>query len=764
MTSPPSRPPLPLVLAIGLAVFAAGLWAALTSLPEWRQDRLPGPAFFEGRVADFLEAAGLATQGAPRLTLESRGELLRAAYRHSGSPAASWLAAGQRAVMVEATLLARWEHSPRLHTSIAFSGEGVPWYFSSNSADWSGYLPNSWPTDRAEHRVALVRAMTGTDPRHLGEPVTAAGPGGPTNLYPMPGHADETLLAMASPNWVTACFRFPGNLGQARTHLESRNFGSALLEAIPLVGRFLLVLAVFVGLAFRRRLGMHNAAILAAAVVLPGFVAIGPAFTSPFFFLGVTIAIGLKAVFLFALWSGAESWIRSAVPAFSTSLDALRHGRLGPRGGRALAGGWAVGAAQAGAFLLVFALAVQLPGVRPGDVSVALPIFSALQSPLAAGVMRAGFVLLALALCRSVLRRRWALPGAALVAAVLNLPQVDLEPWPFALAASLAANALLVFAFERFGVTGLLSAAVTAAALPAACFAATQLAWLPLSFGVTAAVSLALPVLGRIGLRRPHEPELARMGAPAFIRRIEEERRLRYEMELLSRMQKGLLPQEIPALDGYQLAATSILANEAGGDLYDFFRDDAGGLWIAAGDVAGHGLSCAIDHAMTKAALASLVKAGQRPSQILHDIDRVLRGARSVRSFTSLCLLRLDPATGEAVFSNAGHPYPLLLDGQDLAEISLPSLPLGQGPLREYRDQTLAIRQGSILVLLSDGLFESTDAAGDAYGYRRTRRVLSDNAGLAAPEILAALLADWRRHLGARPPGDDTTVVVLKRD
>lgn len=58
----------------------------------------------------------------------------------------------------------------------------------------------------------------------------------------------------------------------------------------------------------------------------------------------------------------------------------------------------------------------------------------------------------------------------------------------------------------------------------------------------------------------------------------------------------------------------------------------------------------------------------------------------------------------------------------------------------------------------------TTGQAGDeVQGYHRTRQILSASAGLAAPEILAALIADWRRHLGASPPGDDTTVVVLKR-
>ena len=132
---------------------------------------------------------------------------------------------------------------------------------------------------------------------------------------------------------------------------------------------------------------------------------------------------------------------------------------------------------------------------------------------------------------------------------------------------------------------------------------------------------------------------------------------MKYEMDLLSRMQLSLLPEKPPVVDGLDLAVKTVLASEAGGDLFDFVLDDAGMLWIAAGDVSGHGYSCGIQQAMVMASLASLVKSGRRPSDILVEIDRVLRTGRSGRLFTSLALLCLDPKTGGGLLANAGHPY-----------------------------------------------------------------------------------------------------------
>jgi sigma-B regulation protein RsbU (phosphoserine phosphatase) len=286
---------------------------------------------------------------------------------------------------------------------------------------------------------------------------------------------------------------------------------------------------------------------------------------------------------------------------------------------------------------------------------------------------------------------------------------------------------------------------------------------MPGAFALLAGTSVLLILLGFVGLARPEAVETVHIPPPAFMRRLAEERRVRHEVDLLSRMQLGLLPREMPRLPGYEIAARSVLASEAGGDLYDFLRDEAGGLWIAAGDVAGHGYSCAVAQAMVKAGLLSLAAPDESPAGVLQRLDKVLRGVAAEHSFTSLALIRLDPATGEARFANAGHPYPLVLTNGRISEIELPGLPLGQGPSWPYADREFALPSGAVLTLCSDGLFEATDRNGNPYGFDRAREVLSAMGHRPALEIVDALLNDCRRHLGAEQPLDDVTVVVVKR-
>ena len=131
------------------------------------------------------------------------------------------------------------------------------------------------------------------------------------------------------------------------------------------------------------------------------------------------------------------------------------------------------------------------------------------------------------------------------------------------------------------------------------------------------------------------------------------------------------------------------------------------------------------------AALSSLVKAGRTPSEILVEIDRVLRMGRSARLFTSVALLRLDPATGSGLLANAGHPFPILLHEGKTTEITGSGLPLGQGPKRTYADVPVEIPRGGVLVIASDGLFEGPDRFDAPYGFDRPRTVLEVDEPLA---------------------------------
>jgi hypothetical protein len=754
---PARKTALLLGIAGGLAACAVGVALASVFLPEWRAGEPAAAALYRERYRDLATRAGFILEpGEPRVFLASGARGSNQVFRPSGEDSARLLAA-QTAIRVEVIQGVRGPAGwPDGNLAIELSFDGGPQRLSWWRRSFNPFLQRR-PEEsiRFAERVAplLLHAGESLGPRRLDFFANAQ-----RLLFPIAGSSPpQHLLVIAAEN--VSAGRRPGMLTEA----AAAAVDAAMSRIFPgffvkLLG-FLLVLGLFAVLALKARLSVVNGALL----TLLALATLNPAPTASsgaLLWSGMTIAV--LGAWIFLLWSAAESLLRSTDASFTTSLDALRALRLGPRGGRSLLLGFGFGAALAGLRLALLSLAEVLPGVRPAGPSLDLPLFSALGSPIADGIRSAAGVALALALAFRVFPIRWA-PVAAAVAAGVVLSPLAIHPWAADLAAGILIAGLLVYVARRHGLTALLTASVVSALLPAAIFSALHLAWLPGAFAATALLSAAILVAGWLGLSRSGGAEIQHLSPPGFVRRLEVERRLKHEMDLLARMQRGLLPRALPKIEGYELAARSLIANEAGGDLYDVLRDEDGYLWLAAGDVAGHGYSCAIAQAMTKAALASLIGKGRTPAAVLQRMDRVLRAAGAKRNFTSLALLRLQIETGDAVLSNAGNPYPMLAAGGAVQELVVPGLPLGQGPPRTYEDHSFRLPAGGALIFSSDGLFEAADSEESFYGYDHPRRILSLVCERDAGSILEALMTDWQHFLRGAQPLDDTTVVVLKR-
>lgn len=763
MTSRPLPLRLPVVLLLGALALAGGLALARLWLPEWQGTAVPDESRFIRRYRELAQQAGITLQpGEPRVQLATgSGDGLpeddRRMDRISRELQLRGAGRGTRVRIAQEGTLAGDRKLREL--SIDLSPSGHPRTVRWAPRGLSQFLPDTIPA--SSERIQRLLGLLLAPGESAGELRSALITGAPGYLAAVRGSEPSEHVQIMTQGGNVYLSRRLGSVDEGLARVGKFRFTEVFWRVAPSVLRVLAVLGLFVVLVSKGRIDVVNGAVLAAitflASLLPGLwgaPTVGEV-------AGSVLGAGFQAFWVFVIWSGGESFLRAADPSFTTSLDSLRAGRLGPRGGRSLLYGLSLGAALGGFELAIRAAATAMPGTWPESSSIRLPVFSATSNPFGLGIALAGAIVVVIAVVRRVVPPKWA-PATAVLASALLLGPLRIHPFPLELAGNLIVIGLLVLSGRRFGLTTLLTASVTSFLLPAVAFSAWNPGWLPVTLAVTAGTSAALLALGFVGLRRPEQVEMERLKPPPFIRRLEEERRLKYEMGLLARMQIGLLPTALPQIAGWEIAARSLLATEAGGDLYDFIEDDAGRLWIAAGDVAGHGYSCAIVHAMTTAALASLISAERTPAEVLRQVDRVLRRATH-RNFASLALLLLDPKTGKALLSNAGHPWPLALSAGSVSEIEVSGLPLGQGPARHYEDVSIQVPPGGALVFCSDGLFEAVDWSSNPYGFERPQQVLRTLEDRSADEIVEALLHDWQKHLRSEEPPDDTTVVVVRR-
>ena len=112
--------------------------------------------------------------------------------------------------------------------------------------------------------------------------------------------------------------------------------------------------------------------------------------------------------------------------------------------------------------------------------------------------------------------------------------------------------------------------------------------------------------------------------------------------------------------------------------------------------------------------------------------------------------------------ANSGLPHPYLLRGRSLSRIEVEGIPLGLFPRSEYAESTVELQPGDSVILISDGVEDSLNAAEEGFGPERVAGTLQRLAGDGASQLAAALLEATRRHAGEAETYDDRTALVLK--
>lgn len=246
-----------------------------------------------------------------------------------------------------------------------------------------------------------------------------------------------------------------------------------------------------------------------------------------------------------------------------------------------------------------------------------------------------------------------------------------------------------------------------------------------------------------------------------------EVKQVEQELEIARRIQQGFLPQRIPPLPGWQIAAVCFPAWETGGDFYEFVERPDNTLGLLVGDVSGKNISAA----MLMAAAQSLANAKGSdhlsPATVIAETNRLLGKDVPRGAFVALAYALLRPDGHRVVLSNGGQLDPFLVPAGDnpvrLIETPGPRLPLGILAGVPYRETSLEIAPGDLLVFYTDGVVERKNAAGRLFGFERVAETLDRTRGLSAQAVLEALLEAADAFAGGVKPHDDVTVVVARR-
>jgi sigma-B regulation protein RsbU (phosphoserine phosphatase) len=195
----------------------------------------------------------------------------------------------------------------------------------------------------------------------------------------------------------------------------------------------------------------------------------------------------------------------------------------------------------------------------------------------------------------------------------------------------------------------------------------------------------------------------------------ERERRYRQEMSIAAEIQRGLMTIHPPTLSWASVGARSVPCREVGGDFFDIVEDGES-LAVVVADISGKGISAAILGASLQGLIYSLLVARQPLVTVAEVVNRYICG-KKVEKYATMAVLRLAP-TGALEYINCGHVPPFLY-AKGVSRLSESNLPVGLIPGASFTAGSAQLQAGSRVLIVTDGVTESANPAGDFYGEDR---------------------------------------------
>ena len=235
-----------------------------------------------------------------------------------------------------------------------------------------------------------------------------------------------------------------------------------------------------------------------------------------------------------------------------------------------------------------------------------------------------------------------------------------------------------------------------------------------------------------------------------------------YGLAVASQVMEELLPNATPHLPGFDIAGSHESSHTVGGDYYEFIPlvDDRWGVVIA--DVVGKGIPAALLVSALRASISALVGHELAVRAVMRRANRFFHESVEDGKYVTLFYAVIDPPHRRMLYVNAGHTPPILLRASGEVEfLEEGGVPLGLFEAPKYFEGHVALEEGDLLALYTDGVVETADADDEFYGTERIIEQLRAGQAASATEVCSSIMQAVRRH-GGSAKQDDRTLVVMK--
>lgn len=239
------------------------------------------------------------------------------------------------------------------------------------------------------------------------------------------------------------------------------------------------------------------------------------------------------------------------------------------------------------------------------------------------------------------------------------------------------------------------------------------------------------------------------------------------ELKMAGRVQADIMPEKVPNIPGWDIAAGLVAARETSGDFYDFIPVDQQHWAVAVCDVTDKGIGAALFMALTSTLIRTYaVRYPTLPALTMDVVNQRMLSDTRGNMFVTAFFGILEPKLGRLRYVNAGHPPGLLISSRGakpVDQLKPTGMALGMIEKTYWRQKVIKFSPGDTMLLYTDGITEAENLAGDFYGENRLMRVLRSEAGHTSQRILEKILSDVHDFVAGAKQSDDIAITVIRR-
>ncbi|MCB0750727.1 MAG: PP2C family protein-serine/threonine phosphatase [Ignavibacteriae bacterium] len=240
---------------------------------------------------------------------------------------------------------------------------------------------------------------------------------------------------------------------------------------------------------------------------------------------------------------------------------------------------------------------------------------------------------------------------------------------------------------------------------------------------------------------------------------------MKRELAVAASIQKRILPEKLPTIDGYDISGINIPSKEVSGDYYNVFKLEDGRYAVIVADVTGKGMPAALLVSTLDASLRSYLDFHIPLSEMAVKMNTIIYKSSTADKFITFLIAVLNPENGDIDIINAGHnPALILRKNNKIEKIDAGGVAFGMFDMGlPFASEKLNLKKGERLFIFSDGILEAMDKKEVEYTDERLEKYFVEVKPKSASEFISSIVADVRSHTKGEIQSDDITALYLIR-